>query len=99
MKLIVIVSILLHTMVTMTLPIEIEKILKSGDGKSIETAYKVNSVEEEYGLLRHLKLTPNMQKLHIKNGYFYDEIKTNAKTIYFKLITKKLTTIPASSKI
>ncbi len=69
-------------------PADVIKIMKSGDGKTIETAYKVNSVNEEYDLLRYLKLKPVMHKLYIKNGDFYDAIKTNSKTIYFKLIKK-----------
>lgn len=71
-------------------PIEINKILKSGDGKTIETAYKVETVQEEYDVLKHLKLQSKMQKLHIKDGYFYDEIKTQTRTIFFKIITKQL---------
>jgi hypothetical protein len=75
-----------------TPPIKINRILKSGNGKSIETAYKVDSVEEEYDLLRFLKLNLIMQKLYIKKGYFYDTIITNKNTIYFKIVTKKLNT-------
>ncbi|WP_395058958.1 hypothetical protein [Flavobacterium sp.] len=75
-----------------TPPIKINRILKSGNGKSIETAYKVDSVEEEYDVLRFLKLNPIMQKLYIREAYFYDAIITNKGTIYFKIVTKKLTT-------
>ena len=71
-------------------PTDIIKIMNSGDGKSIKTAYVVNSVEEEYDLLTHLKLKSIMQKLIIKDGYFYDAITTNSKVIFFKLKTKKL---------
>lgn len=73
-------------------PIDIIKILKSGDGKSIKTAYKVNNIDEEYDVLKHLKLTAIQQKLHIIDGYFIDEITTKSKTIYFKIIEKKLPT-------
>lgn len=71
-------------------PIDIKKILDTGDGKSIETAYKVNSVNEEYLLLDYLKLKSLSQKLIIKDGFFIDAIHTNSKIIYFKIINKKL---------
>ena len=71
-------------------PFEIKKILDSGDGKSIETAYKVNSVNDEYLLLDYLKLKSLSQKLIIKDGFFIDAIHTNTKIIYFKIIKKKL---------
>lgn len=71
-------------------PANITRIINSGNGKTIETAYKVNSVDEEYELLRYLNLKPIMQKLYIKNGNFYDAIKTDNKIIYFKVVTKKL---------
>lgn len=71
-------------------PTDINKILKSGNGLSIKTAYEVNSLNEEYDLISHLKLKPIMQKLIIKDGYFYDAITTNSRIIYFKLKTKKL---------
>ena len=34
-----------------SIPPIIEKILNSGNGKSIDTAYKVNSVQEEYDVI------------------------------------------------
>ncbi len=71
-------------------PTDVDKILNSGDGKTITTAYKVNSVEEEYDLLRHLKLKPIMQKLYIKEGDYYDAILTNSGTLYFKIVIKKI---------
>lgn len=64
--------------------------MKTGDGQSIKTAYKVNSVDEEYDVLRYLKLKPIMQKLYMKDGNFYDAITTKSKTIYFKIVTKKI---------
>jgi len=38
-----------------TQPTDIDEILKSGNGQSIKTAYKVMSVEQDYKLLRYLK--------------------------------------------
>lgn len=73
-------------------PVDVKKILNSGDGKSINTAYKVNNVEEEYDVLKHLKVTSTQQKLHIVDGYFIDEITIKSKTIFFKIIEKKLPT-------
>ena len=70
--------------------IDIKKILVTGDGKSIETANKVNSVNEQYLLLDYLKLKSLSQKLIIKDGFFIDAIHTNSKIIYFKIIDKKL---------
>lgn len=71
-------------------PIDIQAILKSGNGKTIQTAYEVNSVDEEYVVLDFLKLKSIGQKLFIKDGFFIDAIQTSTKTIYFKIIEKKL---------
>ncbi len=71
-------------------PFDLTKILQSGDGKSIETAYKVNSVQEEYLVIDYLKLKSIAQKLIIKDGFFIDAIYTKSKTIYFKIIEKKI---------
>jgi hypothetical protein len=71
-------------------PTDIDRIMKSGNGQSIKTAYKVNSIAEEYNVLRYLKLKPVFQKTHIKEGVFYDEITTKSGIIYFKVIAKKL---------
>ena len=71
-------------------PADISKILKSGNGQSIKTAYEVNSVMEEYELLDYLKLKSVIQKLIIVDGYFYDAITTDSRTVYFKLKSKKL---------
>jgi hypothetical protein len=79
-----------YSLLSIASPIDIGSILKTGDGKSLKTAYKVNSVNEEYDVLRYLNLKPIMQKLYIKDGVFYDEITTNSKTIFFKVINKKL---------
>jgi hypothetical protein len=44
----------------------IAKIIARTDGKSQETAYKVDSVHEEYEVLKALGLTPKSQALVIK---------------------------------
>lgn len=80
-------------------PADITKIMKSGDGQSVKTAYEVNSVDEEYELLDYLKLKPIMQKLIVKDGFFYDAITTNVKVIYFKIKTKKLLNKNLSLKV
>jgi hypothetical protein len=71
-------------------PPNIKKILCSGDGKTIESAYNVHTIDEEYDVLEFLKLKPIVQKLQIEEGCFYDIIKTQTKTIYFKIIKKQL---------
>lgn len=63
-------------------------ILNSGDGKSYKTAYEINSIEEEYQLLEHLKLIPTMQMLSIIEGQYYDILVVGDERIYFKLIPK-----------
>ena len=70
-------------------PAEIQRIINSGNGQSIKTAYQVYSIDEEYELMRYLNLKPVMQKLYIEDGIFYDALITNTKTIYFKLIKNK----------
>lgn len=69
----------------------VDRIKASGDGKSIETAYKVHTIEEEYMLLTHLKIAPLVQKLTIINGEFYDVFSLNNQSIYFKLLKKSNT--------
>jgi hypothetical protein len=41
----------------------IDKVLKKGDGRSQQTAYKVKSVREEYEILRVFGLKPGSQSL------------------------------------
>jgi hypothetical protein len=98
MKIILITILLLHSLAVLSsnLPADIVRIMKSGNGRTIETAFLVNSVDEEYDLLHFMKLKPIFQKLHIKDGYFYDAIQTNTHIIYFKIITRKL---PKKAKI
>ncbi|MFN3516835.1 MAG: DUF4919 domain-containing protein [Novosphingobium sp.] len=54
-------------------PKSIAKALKSGDGLTEKTAYKVSSVRQEYEILRYLGLEPRMQALVI-NKKAYDVI-------------------------
>jgi hypothetical protein len=52
-----------------------DSILKSGDGKSMDTAWFVVSVAEEYFLLRQvLRVRQSKQSLVTKNGHAYDDI-------------------------
>lgn len=55
-----------------------EAILKSGDGKSPRTAFRVLGVDEEYFLLRIFDLRPGMQALVNKDGVF-DRFEVTAK--------------------
>lgn len=71
-------------------PTDVFRILKSGNGLSIKSAYEVDRVEEEYDLLGYLKLKPILQKLVIIDGFFYDAITTNSRVVYFKLRAKKI---------
>lgn len=75
---------------SITPPSEIGKILASGNGRTIETAFKVNTVDEEYDVLQYLKLVSLNQKLIVRDGYFYDAIQTKNKIIYFKIIKRQL---------
>jgi hypothetical protein len=50
----------------------VERILKSGDGKTAETAYQVKSVAEEYQVIRALGLAPQEQALILKDDKAYD---------------------------
>jgi len=50
----------------------IAKILKTGDGKTQETAYQVKSVGEEYQVIRSLGLQPKEQALIINGKKSYD---------------------------
>ena len=92
MKSIFLLACMLYSLITVSKnpPVDIDKILKSGNGLSIETAFQVNTVDEEYDLLRYMKLTPILQKLQIKDGYFYDAIQTQTNIVYFKIIKRQL---------
>jgi hypothetical protein len=69
----------------------IDSILNSGDGKSIEKAWVVINVHEEYVVLRVLGFSPSQQSLVQKDGHAYDVMKVkNAKdgteqTFYFNV--------------
>jgi Domain of unknown function (DUF4919) len=66
-------------------------ILKSGDGKSPETAYHVVTVAEEYSVLRGLGLTKEIQALQNKDGHAYDVLGAKSAdgstsvTLYFNI--------------
>lgn len=69
----------------------IKSILKSGDGRTPETAFVVISTEEEYVLLRVFRLMPGSQSLMHVNGHYYDRLdavdpKDKGKvTLYFNI--------------
>jgi hypothetical protein len=69
----------------------INAILKSGDGKSPQTAMVVLATHEEYVILSVLALRPGSQSLQEKEGHFYDMLKavsteTNQTvTLYFNI--------------
>jgi hypothetical protein len=69
-------------------PESIARILKSGDGKSHQTAYEVYTIEEEYQLLAYLKLNPIIQMLCIKEGEYFDILQVEKSLIWFKLISQ-----------
>ena len=53
----------------------IEKLIASTDGASKATAYKVKSVDEEYQILRALRLKPEQQSLIMgDDGHPYDRL-------------------------
>ncbi len=92
MKQIIIAILMLYSLIALSKnpPADINKIMASGNGLTMETAFKVNNVDEEYDLLRYLKLVSINQKLIIIDGYFYDAIQTKSNTIYFKIIKRQL---------
>jgi len=69
----------------------INAILKSGDGKSFQTAMVVLAIQEEYIILSVLALRPGSQALQKKDGHVYDVLnpvstETNqAVTLYFNI--------------
>lgn len=50
----------------------ISALLKSGDGRSPETAFQVITVREEYELLRAFNLQALQQRLIVHNNQYYD---------------------------
>jgi hypothetical protein len=69
----------------------IKSILDSGDGKSLQKAWVVINVAEEYVLLRVLGFRPSGQSLVQKDGHSYDEMKVKdaqdgtEQTFYFNV--------------
>ena len=69
----------------------VNSIRNSGDGKSLETAWVVINVHEEYVMLRVLGFRPSQQSLVNQNGHAYDVMKVkNAEdgteqTFYFNV--------------
>jgi hypothetical protein len=66
----------------------IQSILKSGDGKSLETAYVVIATDEEYTLFNALGLRAVSQSLVHDKGHSYDKMdaidrKTNQTTTFY----------------
>lgn len=68
---------------------EIKEILNSGDGTSYETAFVVESIEDEYRLLKYLGKQAISQMLVIENGEFYDILKTKEGFMIFKFKEKQ----------
>jgi hypothetical protein len=67
-----------------------KSILASGNGRSFETAFVVISVDEEYAVLKHYRLTPGKQDLVSAGGHHYDVLgaQTDAHedaTVYFNI--------------
>ncbi|MEK6283187.1 MAG: DUF4919 domain-containing protein [Acidobacteriota bacterium] len=69
----------------------LNSIKAKGDGKNIETAYEVISINEEYGLMRSMELRPIKQALIPDKEHFFDAItvidpQTNQqRLIYFNV--------------
>jgi hypothetical protein len=69
----------------------INSIRNSGDGKSMETAWVVITVHEEYVVLRVLGFRPSQQSLVNQNGHAYDVMKVKSvedgteQTFYFNV--------------
>ncbi|HKG59414.1 MAG TPA: DUF4919 domain-containing protein [Pyrinomonadaceae bacterium] len=71
----------------------LNSIKSSVEGKSPKTAFEVISINEEYGLIRSLKLRPIGQSLVMDNGHSYDAMKvidpqTNQESTLYFLIDK-----------
>ncbi len=69
----------------------IDSILASGDGRGFETAYRVISVDEEYALLKVLRLKMTAQKLAEHQGSEFDILAVtdarsgDAAEVYFNI--------------
>jgi hypothetical protein len=55
----------------------LDSILRSGDGKTPDTAYKVIFISEEYALLRSLGLESQQQDLIETNGHTFDVLSAS----------------------
>lgn len=73
----------------------LQSIRDSGDGKSMETAYKVISVREEYNLLDSMEYRVTSQASLEKDGRYYDRLEAvnsqsgEKKTFYFDVTIPK----------
>jgi hypothetical protein len=69
----------------------IDSVRSTGDGKSMEQAWVVVNVHEEYVVLRALGYTPSEQSLMHKDGHSYDVMKVKSakdgteQTLYFNV--------------
>ena len=69
----------------------IKSVLKSGDGKSLETAFVVIAIDEEYSVMGDLSLTPVRQALVHHRGSAFDRFETKKRdsgqqvTLYFNV--------------
>ncbi|HYL04397.1 MAG TPA: DUF4919 domain-containing protein [Thermoanaerobaculia bacterium] len=67
-----------------------KSILASGNGRALETAFVVISVDEEYAVLRHYRLAPDKQDLVTTGGHHYDVLRARTDTheeatVYFNI--------------
>jgi hypothetical protein len=68
-----------------------KSILASGNGRAFETAFVVISVEEEYAVLRHYRLSSSKQELITAGGHSYDVLTAQTgdtheeATVYFNI--------------
>jgi hypothetical protein len=85
MKNIVLLLLLSHLSIGSIASEPLKKVLQSGDGKSFQTAFEVQSVDQEFDVLKHLKCSPRLQMLVVKDGNFYDLIQTDSEIINFKI--------------
>ena len=68
----------------------IRSIMESGDGKTEQTAFVVISVDEEYSLLRVLRLKPGRQSLVQSDGHKLDQLDASrpdgqTQTLFFNV--------------
>lgn len=65
------------------LPGPLSNILGSGDGLTPSTAFHANSAEEQYMVLRHLCIRPEVHALEMVKGALYDVYITGSTKVYF----------------